>query len=583
MAQVFWHNLSFKETAKLLRTNVSSGLSEKQVKIRAREFGKNAFPGEKPLPRLRIFFDQFKSPLIYILLIAGIITLSLKEFGDTLVIFGAVFLNTIIGYFQENKASQAIKELRKVIKYKAQVIREKNIKIIDSSELVPGDIFILNPGDKVPTDGRLIESYNLKVNEMALTGEWLSAKKHCGVLTQEISLADRDNMVYMGTIIENGKAKAIAVNIGVGTEIGKVAEMIKQTKEEKTPYQKKLSRFSQIIGVIIGLISLLIFIEGMITLTDIELIKRFEEMLTTAVAIAVAAIPEGLPVAMTVILALGMQRILKKKGLVRKLIAAETLGSTSIIATDKTATLTEGKIKVTKVLTECSKKLVYKIAILCNEAFVENLDFSKDKWKFRGRPTDKALLSFGLESGLSLRKIDKEMPKIDEMPFDSEKKFLATLHTPIDQAFDKKDKSKERNILFIAGAPERILEMSKMKQEEREKWENDLKHITGQGFRAIAFAQKQTKKRKIDDELLKNLDLVALLGLSDPIRKDVKEAMRICRQAGMRPIIVTGDHKLTAKSVAEQIGFKTKKENILEGKDLDQLSDKKFQKILVMK
>jgi len=565
MAEIFWHNLNPEEIAKLLGTGLKRGLTEKAAKTRQREFGKNLLPEEKPLSRLRIFLEQFRSPLIYILIIAGIVTLVLREFTDSIVIFGAVILNTIVGYFQENKACRALRELKKVVKIEAQVLRAGNPKIIDSSELVPGDIFKLNAGNKVPADGRIIESHNLKINEMALTGEWLAAEKNPEIVPPETPMADRDNMVYMGTIVEAGIGKAIVTETGLRSQIGKVAEMVKETKEEKTPLQKKLANLSKIIGGVISTICIFIFIEGVITGNS------FLEMFTTSVAVAVAAIPEGLPVAMTVILALGMQRILKKKGLVRKLVSAETLGSTSIICTDKTATLTEGKIKVTKVLARKNKNLVPKIAILCNEAFIENPKAERAKWKLRGRPTDKALLFYGLEQGLRKEKLEIELPKIDEIPFDNQKKFLATLHN---RALAKNNK----NILFVSGAPEKILEISKMGDKERKKWKKELENLASQGFRTIALATKITEKTKIDEEVFQNLELAALLGLTDPLRKEVKGAIKICREAGMRPILVTGDHKLTAKAIAAEIGLKTKEENIIEGKDLDKLSDEEFER-----
>ncbi|MCK4473678.1 HAD-IC family P-type ATPase [Candidatus Parcubacteria bacterium] len=565
MAKVFWHNLNGSEVVKLLKSNEKNGLSEKQARIRRKEFGRNLLPQKKPLSSLKIFLDQLRSPLIYILIIAGIITLILGELTDTAVIFGAVFINTIVGYFQENKASNALKELRKVVKQEAQVIRNGNEKIIDSSELLPGDIFKLKAGDKAPADGRILETHNLKINEMALTGEWLPAEKHSDIIKTETQMADRDNMVYMGTIVAAGTGKIIATETGKETEIGKVAKMVKEIKEEKTPLQKKLANLSKIIGGVVAIICIFIFIEGIVTG------NTFLEMFTTSVAIAVASIPEGLPVCLTIILSLGMQRILKKKGLVRKLLAAETLGACSVICSDKTATLTQGKIRVTKVLAKNNenKKLAPKIAILCNEAFVENPSATKDKWKLRGRPTDKALLYFGLEQGLSRKKLEKEMPKIDELPFDNEKKFLATLH-----------QLNNKNIVFVCGAPEIILEKSKLNNKERKKWEQELEKMACKGLRIIALAARVTKQQKISDQDIQNLDFIALLGLSDPLRKEVKKAITICKQAGIKPIIVTGDHKLTAKAIADEIGLKTKKENIIEGKDLDKLSDQEFQERL---
>jgi len=568
-----WHNLSIKETAKILGTDIKRGLTENEALERQIEYGQNLLPKEKSVPRLKIFLEQFRSPLIYILLIAGIIVLFLGHNADTVVILGAVVLNTVIGYVQEFKASRALSELKKAVKHKAKVLRGNNIKIIDTSDLVPGDIILLEAGDKVPADGRIIEVHQFKANEMALTGEWLPAEKSDKILPPNTTMADRDNMIYMGTIIEQGKARAIVTAIGVTTELGKIAVTVKETKEGRTPYQKKLAHFSKIVSTVIVFICLGIFIEGMLTEGG------FVEMFTTAVAIAVAAIPEGLPVAMTVILALGMQRILKKKGLVRKLVAAETLGSTSVICTDKTATLTQGKIKVIKVLTAGQvfgffakikiNDLVYKIAALCNEAFVENMWEPKKEWVVRGDPTGRAMLSFGFTGDFSKEELDKEFPKIDEMPFDNKRKFLATLHT-----------NKKNNILFISGAPENLLGMSNLAIEDKKKWEKELTKMASRGYRIIAIAKKKTSKKKIEDIDFKNLEIVALLGLSDPLRKEAEEAIKICRQAGMRTIIVTGDHKLTAKSVAKQLGFKTGKANIMEGKELDNLSEKEFQERL---
>ena len=554
-----------------MRTDPKEGLSEEAVKNRRREFGGNLLPEEKPLSKLRLFLEQFKSPLIYILVIAGIVVLFFKEFTDAIVIFAAIILNTTVGYFQEVKANNALEKLKKAVKIKAEVVRGGNTKIIDSVELVPGDIFILNPGDKVPADGRIIDCYDLKINEMALTGEWLAADKKIDILPEKTPLADRDNMVYMGTVVENGKATVVATSIGVGTGIGKVAQMVKETKEEKTPLQKKIAKFSKIIGGAIVVICFFIFIEGMIRGDN------FLEIFTIAVAVAIAAIPEGLPVAMTVILALGMQNILKKKGLVRKLASAETLGSTSIIATDKTGTLTEGKMRVAEIITKTKleRQLALKIVTLCNEAFIENPEEVMEKWIVRGRPTDRALLLAGIEAGIDKHALEKRMPKIAEVPFNPINKYIARAFTV----------NKKEDILYISGAPERLLEMSRylerggkkeiLTSEKKERVEKELENLTGKGLRVIAVAYKKIKNLK---DIFDNLVFVGLIALKDPIRKEVKKSIRICRKAGMRPIIVTGDHRLTAKAVAEELGFTIKERNIVEGKDLDQLSDKQFLK-----
>ncbi len=561
-----WHNLSTDKAVEFLCGDRKNGLSFKEVKRRQEESGRNILPQKKPIPKIRIFLDQLRSPLIYILIIAGLVVLFFRDYADASVIFAAVIVNTVIGYIQENKAGKALLELKKIVKHKAKVIRDGGEKLIDSSDVVPGDIVILEPGDMAPADGRILQSENLKMNEMVLTGEWLATEKHSEPVDLKTPLADRDNMVYMGTIAEQGRARVLITAIGNDTEMGKIAVAVGETKEEKTPYQKKLSRFSKIIGILIAIASIFIFIEGIITGGG------FLEMFTTAVAVAIAAIPEGLPVAMTVILALGMRKILKKKGLVRKLAAAETLGSTSVICTDKTATLTQGKIKVSKIITERKdESLLYEGAVLCNEAFVENEEQKKEKWLIRGRPTDRALLSFALEKGYSPADLRNRYQQIERLPFDNQAKFLAGLF---------KQKKGRGAILFASGAPEKILELSKLSKAESQKWNNVLKRSAGQGFRVIALGYKKTSKKKIEAAKVDNLNFLAFFCLSDPIRKEAKEALRTCRQAGLRTIIVTGDHKLTAKAVASKLGFPAAKKNIMEGKELDSLDDKQFEKVL---
>lgn len=566
-----WHSMSWQEAIGKLKTDAEKGLSEEEAKTREEKFGKNKLPEEKPFSKLAIFLEQFKSPLIYILVIAGLVVLFFKEFTDAIVIFGAVLLNTIIGFFQENKTTTALRKLKQIITIETKVLRGSNLRVVDSEQLVPGDIFILSPGDKVPADGRLIEGYNLKINEMALTGEWLSAHKKSGLLPEKTPLADRDNMVYMGTVVEDGKAKVVTIAIGLDTELGKVARMVKETREEKTPLQRKLAHFAKIVGIIIIGICILIFIQGVVVG------NTFLEMFKIAVAVAVAAIPEGLPVAMTVILALGAQRILTKKGLVRRLASVETLGSTSIIATDKTATLTEGKMQVTEVIgeTKTDKNLALKIATLCNEAFIENPDEPREKWILQGEPTSRALLLAGLQAGINKKGLEKRMKKIAELPFNTVNKYLA-------RAFSI---NKKEDVLYIVGAPEKLLAMSKhlrkgrkeilLTSKKEKEIRKNLEGLAGEGLRVVAVGYKKIDNLK---DLFNNLVFVGLIALKDPVRKEVKQAIRVCRQAGMRPIIVTGDHKLTALAVAREIGLKVNEENVMEGMELDKLSESEFDK-----
>jgi P-type Ca2+ transporter type 2C len=577
-----WHNFSIKKAFQELGSS-DKGLTRQQAKERLKKFGLNQISEDGQDSKLKIFLEQIKSPLVYILLIAGIVTFFLSEYTDTLVIFGAVLLNTLIGYLQENKASQALVKLKKVLRVKSVVLRDGKKGEVIQKNLVPGDVIFLKTGGKVPADARIIENNGLMINESALTGEWMSSKKNSRVLPEKTPLADRDNMVYMGTIVESGWGKAVVVNTGMSAEIGRVAQMIRESKEKKTPYQKKLRHFSKVVGFVIMIVCAVIFLEGMFTR------GKFIEMFTTSIAIAVAAIPEGLPVAITVILALGMQRILKRKGLVRRLASAETLGSTSIILTDKTGTLTEGKMEVSGIFTgrgldASFNREALKIVMCCNESFIENLDEPMAKWIIRGRPTEKALLLAGIQAGFNQDDLDIKQPLIDQFLFDPAYKYAVSL----------RESDSKNNILYVVGSPEKLLGLSSYLSDEGKEKKlliTDYKKVKGkinklaeQGLRVIAVARKKIPSKKSKDyqqltDLVEEMVFVGLIALHDPIREKTGKVINICRQAGMRPIIVTGDHKLTALTVANKLGFKVSEKEILEGQDLSKISDKDFGKI----
>lgn len=592
--QKAWHNLSAEKTFKELNTQ-HDGLTDKDVQERLKKIGPNKLPEEKSISRIKLLLRQLASPLIYILIIAGLITFLLKEYTDAVVIFTAVVLNATIGYAQERKASNSLQALKMVLIFRAIVLRGGEEKEIDQEEIVPGDIVILRAGTKVSADARVFESHNLSVNEAVLTGEWIASEKQIGIVDKDKILADMNNMVYMGTIIESGWGKAIVVETGIKTEMGKIAQMLQAPKAKKTPYQKKLSYFSKIIGLVIVIISFIIFITGVLAG------RAFTEMFTVAVAVAVAAIPEGLPVAMTVILAIGMQHVLKRKGLVRKLSSAETLGSASIILTDKTGTLTEAKMQVAGIYTgtkellndghkfnaqidansEESHILALKIAVMGTEAFIENIDKPMEKWIARGRATEKALLMAGVQAGLSKKSLEKKQPLIDKIVFDSTLKYSANL----------RKLSGDKNVIYVVGSPDKLLDMSsylhldglvkRLSSSDFKKLKDKYEVLTGQGLRVLAAAYREVsekEKYKKLDELCRNLTFVGFFALHDPIRQGVKETIDICRQAGMRPIIVTGDHKLTAKAVAEKLGFEVTDKNILEGGELAKMSDEEFSK-----
>ncbi|HDQ23118.1 MAG TPA: HAD family hydrolase [Candidatus Uhrbacteria bacterium] len=588
MDKILWHNLPEKEAFELLKTS-KKGLTQKIAEKRLRKYGPNKLPESKKAPWFFILFSQFKSPLIYILLIAAVVTFFLKEYVDMWVILAAVLINTLVGFVQENKAEKTLAYLHEIVKYKAKVFRDGKEIIIDPSELTIGDVVLVETGDRIPADGRLFESSDLQVNEAALTGESLPVNKELGVLDKGTNVAERANFVFMGTSATRGRGKFIVTDVGLKTHIGEIASLLKETKEEDTPLQLKLSSFSKKLGILVLVLCLFIFGVGIIL--GHEVLEMFE----TAVALAVAAIPEGLLVSVTIILTVGMQRILKQKALVRRLVAAETLGSTSVICTDKTGTLTEGKMMAAYLLTgQCDLKndlvnfgdkkinnnnlpdhyLLLTIGAVCNNAISSNHEkgFKED---FIGDPTEIALLKASIESGLDYERLREKFSRLDEIPFSTEIKFMATLN--------KKDE--ENNVIYLKGAPERVLDFcssvlingkeEKITKENKKKILENFNKLTSQGLRVLAVAYKTAEKDKgeLKDDDLHDFVFVGVFALKDPLRKEAKVAIHLCKQAGIHPVIITGDHRLTVKAIAKEIGLDAKDENIIEGSELDDLSD----------
>jgi len=493
------YNLTVNEVFSKYKVT-EKGLSDDQVLAKCEKFGSNILPKKKPFSLWKLFFRQFQSTLIYILLIAAVISFVLDDILNMWVILAAVGLNVVVGFFQEFRAQRALEQLRKVVTQYATVKRNGHELQIKTEKLVPGDFVVLRAGDKVPADIRLIKATDLKVNEASLTGESFAVDKIFEALPAAVIIAEQKNKVFMGTTIVTGNAEGIVVDTGQSTEIGRIASLIKDTAEEETPLQKKLSKLGKSLGVIILALSLLIFLVGIIMKYD------FKEMFTTAVAVAVSAIPEGLVVVVTVILAIGMQRILKQDALVRKLIAAETLGSVSIICTDKTGTLTEGRMRVTKIITHnhdldaanykidfkqsnIAQQTYYtalKIGLLASDAYIENPTDAFEHMKVIGSPTEKALVLAANQAGFDQDKFRKENPRLEEIPFDSNKKYMVTLHRD-------KDNKKE---IYIKGAPEKILDFSSkidldgkvenFTESRKKKIDEEYKQLSSEGLRILA-------------------------------------------------------------------------------------------------
>lgn len=594
-----FHSQTIESVLKELKSS-AKGLSQAEAERRLKKYGPNRLKEEKSLGKLVILLEQFRSPLIYILLIAAYISVLMQKYIDMGVILGAVFINTAVGFFQENKANQALSKLKKLVEYKTIALRDGQEREVDSRQLVVGDVIMLFPGNRAPADARLLEASNLQVNEASLTGESAPAEKNVAIISKGASLGDRNNMVYAGTAVARGTARAVITAIGENTEIGRIAKLVKTTKEEKTPLQIRLADLSKFLSLVVGTVSFLVIGLG------VWQGRNFFEMFIVGVAIAVAAIPEGLVVAVTVILVLGMQHILKEKALVRKLVATETLGSTTVICTDKTGTLTEGKMSVAHIVigekefeikTLGSRQdekeaknvsLALQIGMMCNDAVIENPRDSLHEWRIIGAPTEAALLLAAYQSGLDKSELKKIEPKVDEMPFSSEDKFMITVHR----------KKSGDYILYEKGAPEKILakavafyhlgKLRKLTESEREELNKTCEKLTNQGLRVIGVAFRELKvldwdisKKEKDWSLIdRDLNFVGFIALKDPLRPEAGDTIKICRQAGIRPVIVTGDHKLTAIAIAKEIGFKVGSDNVVTGEILDKTDDEKLKELV---
>jgi P-type Ca2+ transporter type 2C len=588
---IAWY--SFNSTQALKKLNTSKkGLTSHEAVKRLEKYGPNKLAQSRKFSGWRLFIFQFKSAMVYILLVAGVISMLFGEFVDAYVILAAVLINVVVGFFQEYKANKSLEKLNQVVKNETLVLRDGHETKIESKDLVPGDIIILEAGFRIPADARLLQVNSLEINEANLTGESVPVKKHIRTIDSKTVLAERKNMVFMGTLVVEGRASAVVCKTGLETEVGQITVMLKETKDEQTPLQIKLNDFAKFVTKAVLIIAFLMFLLGVIEG------HQWAEMFTIAVAVAVSAIPEGLVIGMTMILTVGMQRILKNNGLVRKLISAETLGSTTIICTDKTGTLTEGEMRVTQIATNSNNidlavkslkdidddkeiNMLMQSALLCNDAVVENPDNFVDYWSVIGSPTEKALLLFGAQSS-EIRDLIAKYTRVEEIPFDSDKKYMVTRHH-----FDAK-----RDIIFIKGAPEKILEFSKtylnknkatkLNKSKQDYFQNQWESLSKKGLRVLAGSYKLVPKTFKGLESCKDqphdMIMIGIWGLSDPLRPETKETIQETRQAGIRTVIITGDNKFTASRIATDLGINTDKDSVVTGDELLKMSDEQLNK-----
>jgi len=595
-----WHSLGVQEVLKKLKTS-KSGLSENEVGKRIRKYGENKLPEKKKFTYVGVALSQLKSPMVYILLIAAIISFLLEEYIDAGVILFAVFLNTVVGFIQEIKAEQALEALSSVVRHKVYVFRQGVEKEVDTVEITIGDILALKAGDKIPADGRILETHELEVDEAVLTGESVPIRKIVKGLDQEGESESKKNMVYMGSSVIKGRAFVAVTEIGINTKLGQIATVLDETEDADTPLQIELNKFSSNFGKVT--FGILFFVLAIGLYRGVP----FVEIFTTAVAIAVAAIPEGMLVAVTIILAIGMQRILKNGSLVRKLVAAETLGSVTIICTDKTGTLTKGTMQVDHIVTlnsffkvnnSCSNNKIEKrecdsdhmevlrIGMLCNDAVVENPGAELADWIIHGGYTEKAFLWAGICAGFNPQDVNKQSVRLDEVPFSSDRKFMVTLN-----------RENGEHVIYIKGAAEEIINRCShifVNGKVKEMNEDDIKHLrlkqsemSREGLRILSVAFRRIKKEDIpifkesnDEEIASNLIFVGLVALKDPLREEAKNTLDMAKTAGIRIIMITGDNSLTARAIANELGMKVENENILEGHQLDQMSTKDFNNIV---
>lgn len=537
-----------------LGVNISEGLSSEEASLRLEKYGRNQFEEKKKKTKLRMFLAQLNNPMIYILSVAVVLSAFLQEFADSVIIVAIILLNGIIGMVQESKAEESLEALKKMSSPMALVRRDGKLLEVEAPTLVPGDVVILEAGRIIPADLLLTKTINLKVEESALTGESVPVEKDASFLSDtKVSMGDRLNMAYMSTNVAYGRGEGLVAKTGMNTEIGKIAKLISEGVESMTPLQKRLGDLGKLLGIVAVVLSISLFAIAVIQGRDLF------DMLITAIALAVAAIPEGLPAVVTIVLALGVQRMVKVNTIVRKLPAVETLGSVSIVCSDKTGTLTQNKMTVTETFGE-EKELIQGMA-LCTDASIQGDTRIGD-------PTELALVDIANARGMNKVELEEKMPRINEQAFDSNRKMMTTVHRPQDGkvvAYTKgaTDQIMEKCTHYLDG--ENIKAIDKAKIEEIESVSKDM---ASRALRVLGLAIKY------DDESATESDLVfvGLVGMIDPPRPEAKEAVQVFKEASITTIMITGDHKDTALAIAKELNIAENDSQCLTGDDLDDLT-----------
>ena len=609
-----YYQKTIEEIEAELNTSLRSGLTTSEAHQRLERVGPNQLKEGKKRSPWNMLLDQFKDILIIILLVSALISIFLGEVSDAVVIGIIVLLNATLSVFQEYNAEKSLEALKKMSVPEALVIRDGQRKKIPSPQLVPGDVVLLESGDRVPADLRLVEVNDLKIQEAVLTGESEAVEKTSAVIEgEEISLGDRINMAYMGTSVITGRGKGVVVATGMHTEMGQIAEMLQEQKQELTPLQKKLNEVGKGLGLITLVIAVLVVVLGYLRGID------FFDIFLTGISLAVAAVPEGLPAVVTIVLALGVQRMIKKNAIVRRLPAVETLGAVTVICSDKTGTLTQNQMTVQKIalidkeievegvgyqpvgqfrqngqLIQAGDdpllSLLLKAAALCNNAILKQSE-ENQQWEILGDPTEGALIVAAAKAGYQKERLEDEYPRLKELPFDSERKRMSTIHqTP-----------EGKKILFTKGAPDQVVDccshylsegkLSPLSESIKEHILEQNQKLASSALRVLAIAYRELtpseeeileKKGKLEVNQMENqLNYLGLMGMIDPPREEVKQAVQTCCEAGIRPIIITGDYPLTAQAIGAQLGIYQPGDQIITGNQLENMSQEELEKIVL--
>ncbi len=562
-----WETLRKEEVIKKLETDRRHGLSESDAKERIAKYGKNVIR-DKPKESLIVkFFKQFNDFMIIILIIASIVSAAVSfwqgenDYFDSIIIIAIVVLNALMGVIQEAKAEKSIESLKKMAPPKAKVIRDGENNEINAEDLVPGDIVLLEAGNYVPADCRILESFNLKVEESSLTGETEPVLKDENMICKnDIALGDMANMVFMSSIVVNGHGKAVVTDTGMNTKVGKIANMMIENDAPETPIQKKLGQVGKSLGIVCLVICIFIFFIG--------LIKNINpiEMFMTAVGLAVAAIPEGLPAIVTIMLSIGVTKMAKKHTIIRKLPAVETLGSSSVICSDKTGTLTQNKMKVVDIQA-MNPEFAIELAAMCTDC---NITYKDGKTYTTGEPTELALVNAALERGKNKNELYKIEPRISEIPFDSNRKMMTTIH-----------KITNGYRIITKGAPEILTNVCKINLSEKMKIQRENLNMAERALRVIAVAYRDVDslpKNINTQNIEKDLNFVGLIGMIDPPREGVKEAVKTCKKAGIKTVMITGDHIATAKAIAKELNILGPEDKAITGQELDKIPQSKLER-----